>query len=209
MTDQQGEQSRLSELESSLAALIERVAQLEISAESGSDQAGTDRARTDRAGTHRDGSRRAIAPSRVDVFPHDDPVQDGPYWALNTMREKHPPPGGVCFAGSVDVGSGHWEYQWERPTQAVRDLDWASGAERLAALAHPLRLAIMRLLVDGERTVAQLVDELELASTGVAYHHLNQLQGEGWVTSPRRGVWSVPGSRVVPLLIIITATEEA
>jgi DNA-binding transcriptional ArsR family regulator len=79
----------------------------------------------------------------------------------------------------------------------------------VAALGHPLRLSLLRLLLDGEHTVAQLVDELELASTGVAYHHLNQLQSAGWVTSPHRGVWSVPATRVIPLLVIITALEEA
>ncbi|PWH06115.1 ArsR family transcriptional regulator [Brachybacterium endophyticum] len=134
---------------------------------------------------------------------------DDPFWALNSLKSRMPEPGGVVFAGSVDPGMGHVEYQWGRPTDPLLRADWAERAERVAALGHPLRLSLLQRLLDGERPVAQLVDELDLASTGVAYHHLNALQGAGWVTSPTRGTWSIPPTRVVPLLAIITALEEA
>lgn len=139
---------------------------------------------------------------------HETPAGDDPFWALRALKERLPAPGGVVYTGNVDVGQGHVEYQWGRPTEHLLASDWAEHAESVAALGHPLRLAIMRKLLDAEHTVAQLVDELELASTGVAYHHLSALQNGGWVTSPRRGTWTVPVSRVVPLLAIITALEK-
>ena len=129
-------------------------------------------------------------------------------WALNGLKEQLPAPGAVMYTGAVDVGLGHVEYQWTRPTGYLLETDWAELAETVTALGHPLRLAILRRLLDGEHTVAQLVDELELASTGVAYHHLSALQNGGWVTSPRRGSWTIPVSRVIPLLTIITALEQ-
>jgi DNA-binding transcriptional ArsR family regulator len=138
----------------------------------------------------------------------DRHIEEDPFWALTALKERIPAPGAVVFAGSVDVGAGHLEYQWGRPTEHLLERDWAEHAESVAALGHPLRLAILRRLLDGEHTVAQLVDELELASTGVAYHHLSALQTGGWVTSPRRGGWALPPSRVVPLLSIITALEN-
>lgn len=131
-----------------------------------------------------------------------------PFWALTALKEHAPAPGAVVFAGAVDVGLGHLEYQWGRPVEHLLAADWAEHAEPVAALGHPLRLAILRRLLDGEHTVAQIVDELELGSTGVAYHHLSALQSGGWATSPRRGSWSIPASRVVPLLAIITALEK-
>lgn len=131
------------------------------------------------------------------------------FWALNALKERVPAPGAVVYAGAVDLGVGHVEYQWGRPTDPLLRADWAERADRIAALGHPLRLSMLRMLLDGERTVAQLVDDLDLGSTGVAYHHLNQLQAVGWVTSPHRGAWAVPPSRVVPLLAIITAVEGA
>lgn len=130
------------------------------------------------------------------------------FWALSALKQQLPPPGGVVFAGSVQVGAGDVEFQWGRPTEHLEETDWAEHAETVSALGHPLRLAILRRLLDGEHTVAQLVDELELASTGVAYHHLSALQGGGWVTSPRRGTWAIPPSRVIPLLTIVLALEK-
>lgn len=131
-----------------------------------------------------------------------------PFWALTALKEHAPAPGAVVFAGAVDIGCGHVEYQWGRPVEHLLAADWAERAEPVAALGHPLRLAILRRLLDGEHTVAQIVDELELGSTGVAYHHLSALQSGGWADSPRRGSWGIPASRVVPLLAIITALEK-
>lgn len=149
------------------------------------------------------------APSQASTAPaHETPAGDDPFWALRALKERLPAPGGVVYTGSVDVGQGHVEYQWGRPTEHLLQSDWAEHAESIAALGHPLRLAILRKLLDAEHTVAQLVDELELASTGVAYHHLSALQHGGWVSSPRRGTWTVPVGRVVPLLTIITALEK-
>ena len=135
-------------------------------------------------------------------------AQEDPFWALTALKEHAPAPGAVVFAGSVDVGAGHLEYQWGRPTEHLQATDWAEHAESVAALGHPLRLAMLQRLLEGEHTVAQLVDELELGSTGVAYHHLSALQSGGWVISPRRGSWALAVPRVVPLLTIITALEK-
>ncbi|MCG7308939.1 helix-turn-helix domain-containing protein [Brachybacterium sp. ACRRE] len=137
-----------------------------------------------------------------------DPTASDRFWALNALKSQLPAPGGVVYAGAVDLPIGHVEYQWGRPTDPLLRADWADRAERVAALGHPLRLSLLQKLLESECTVAQLVDELDLASTGVAYHHLHQLQAAGWVTSPARGTWSVPPTRVVPLLAIITALEE-
>ena len=146
----------------------------------------------------RPGAAQAPSPS--------DP--DDPFWALTSLKERIPAPGGVLLAGAVDVGAGHLEYQWARPTEHLLEVDWQQHADSIAALGHPLRMAILRRLLDGERTVAQLVEELDLGSTGVAYHHLSALQSGGWVHSPRRGAWDLPTPRVVPLLTILIALEK-
>lgn len=136
------------------------------------------------------------------------PQDPDPFWALTSLKENSTAPGAVVFAGAVEVGLGHVEYQWGRPVEHLLAADWAEHAEPVAALGHPLRLAILQRLLDGEHTVAQIVDELALGSTGIAYHHLSALQSAGWVTSPRRGNWSIPASRAIPLLAIITALEK-
>ncbi|APX34924.1 transcriptional regulator [Brachybacterium sp. P6-10-X1] len=174
-------------------------------------EAGSDRGRT------MDAASDVSAPTATSGTPATPPASAGqapaaeaedPFWALTSLKEHAPAPGAVVFAGAVDVGAGHLEYQWGRPTEHLLAVDWAEHAESVAALGHPLRLAMLRRLLDGEHAVAQLVDELELGSTGVAYHHLSALQGGGWVTSPRRGSWALAASRVVPLLAIVTAAEK-
>ncbi len=158
-------------------------------------------------GPQGDGTADTAAPRHA--RPALDERLPAQFWALNALAENVPAPGGVVFAGAVDLPAGPIRYQWARPAEHLLAADWSERADRAAALGHPLRLSILRLLLDGERTVAQLVDELTLGSTGVAYHHLNLLQGAGWVTSPRRGTWAIPASRIIPLLSIVIALEES
>lgn len=175
---------RMARLERTVAALVERVEDLAAERVTGAGSGSTD-------------------PSA-----EAEPSLPEQFWALNALKERLPSPGGVVYSGSVDLPVGHVEYQWGRVTEHLLEADWAERSDRLAALGHPLRLAMLRLLLNDEHTVAQLVDELDLASTGVAYHHLNQLQAARWVISPRRGVWAISPSRTIPLLAIITAIEE-
>lgn len=156
-----------------------------------------------------DGPQPAPAPgTRAASTAPASPADQDLFWALRGQQARVPAPGGVTYAGSVDVGMGHVDYQWGRTTEHLLAADWAEHAEAVTALGHPLRLTILRRLLDAEHTVAQLVDELDLASTGVAYHHLSALQNGGWVASPRRGTWTIPVSRIIPLLTIITALEK-
>lgn len=126
---------------------------------------------------------------------------------LRELRAEGHTGGAVRFVGTLRTEQGPVEHLWTRPGTKLLAMDWAEHAEQITALAHPLRLTILRRLVDGPCTVAQLVDELDLGSTGVAYHHLSALQHAGWVASPRRGSWTIPPARIIPLTAIIIATE--
>ncbi|SDS16995.1 winged helix-turn-helix domain-containing protein [Corynebacterium timonense] len=114
--------------------------------------------------------------------------------------------GAVMFGGSVTSGSRTFDYQWVRPTHWVADNEWDDQIERLAALAHPIRGEILRRLLCAPGTAAELVSEGVVSSAGTAYHHLNALQSAGWVAKTS-GSYSVPASRVIPLMTIITAAE--
>ncbi|MGP9695416.1 ArsR/SmtB family transcription factor [Brachybacterium sp. AOP25-B2-12] len=201
-------QERLALLEDQVAALLEESGTARGGGRDGRGESGEASA----SGPARATSSAAAGPRRSSADPAhtaSSATVEDPYALLHTLQADAPAPGAVAYVGSVDVGLGHVEYQWGRPADALLEADWAERADALAALGHPLRLAILRLLLDAERTVSEIVDALDLASTGVAYHHLHQLQGAGWVTSPRRGVWTVPPPRIVPLLAIVLAVEEA
>ena len=128
------------------------------------------------------------------------------FWALTELKARLPEPGGVLYTGSVHLDSGPVEWQYGATTDQVLDHDWAEHATGLAALGHPVRLAILRAVLGGVRTVAELTEHLEVGTSGQVYHHLRELTGSRWLTARSRGRYEVPTERVVPLLVILTAT---
>lgn len=115
--------------------------------------------------------------------------------------------GVVSFSGDVSFGERRFAYEWGRPTEFLTGADWAPHFERLQALAHPIRGEMLKRLLAEPATVAELVEDGIFTSTGTAYHHVQALQAAGWVAK-EKGKLSIPPARVVPLLTIITATEE-
>lgn len=80
-------------------------------------------------------------------------------------------------------------------------------AEVLAALGHPVRLALVRRLLTGSATAAELQAAAELSSTGQVYHHLRGLAAARVVEQDGRS-YRVPKTAVVPLLTAILAAAD-
>ncbi|AGL20339.1 helix-turn-helix domain-containing protein [Actinoplanes sp. N902-109] len=117
--------------------------------------------------------------------------------------------GAVVYTGIVHLPTGE-HYDWQLGT-AVDDLmaaDWSHWATTLAALGHPVRLLLLRRVLAGIRTAAELAADEALGTTGQLYHHLRQLVNAGWLHSSARGHYSVPAERVVPLLIVLSGARS-
>lgn len=141
----------------------------------------------------------SLAPSPAEELP----------WVLSGLREREQfPDGSVVFAGEVEVGGRQALYQWQRTTHALTDEPWDGNLERLAAVAHPARGAVLRRLLAAPATAAELVAEGIVSSTGTAYHHLGALAAGGWTAKESGGRHSVRTARIVPLLTIIAAAED-
>ena len=136
-------------------------------------------------------------------------VSDGEtFWALNGMKERFADPGAVLFTGTVRLPSGEgYEWQEGRSAADLFDDDWTQAADTLSAIAHPVRLLLLREIVHGARSTAELRDNERLGTTGQLYHHLRRLVAAGWLRATARGEYAVPGPRVVPLLTILAATR--
>lgn len=131
-----------------------------------------------------------------------------PFWALNGLKDSLGEVGGVVFAGYLRKPDGRRvDWQYGRPAPHIEEADFADSAAALAALASPIRLALLQAVYNGAQSVADLVDSGDFGTTGQIYHHVNQLAAAGWLESPRRGRWTVPVERVIPLLTIILATQ--
>ncbi|GII75775.1 transcriptional regulator [Sphaerisporangium rufum] len=167
------------ELEERLAELERRVAELE-------------------------GAGRAVRP--------DGARADGDFWALDGLTAKLAADGagdgGVLFTGTVRLPAGE-RYEWQQAlgTDALLAGDWPAAAESFAALGHPVRLRLLREILGGRRTAAELTELPGLGTTGQVYHHLRQLAAAGWLHTTGRGRHEVPPGRVVPLLVALLASR--
>lgn len=140
----------------------------------------------------------AVAASSGDVF-----------WALDGVKQRLDPPGGIVFAGSVAVPAGPVDWQITLTTDGLLAADWSQAAPSLAALGNATRLGLLQAVVGGADTVAQISAEGGLGSTGQLYHHLGQLVATGWLVAAGRGRYAVPPERVVPLLVVLGAVGRA
>jgi DNA-binding transcriptional ArsR family regulator len=151
--------------------------------------------------------RAAPLPGRIEDPPGDH------FWALEVLRQRTGEPfqrgdtaGSLMFAGVATApGAGSAVWQEEHAVPVMLASDWADAVPALSALAHPVRLELIRRMLAGARTVQQLAEIPEVGTTGQLYHHLRELQAAGLVTQRRRNDYVVPADRVVPCLILVAA----
>lgn len=137
-----------------------------------------------------------------------EPAGGDEFWALQELQRRMPPAGAVLFTGDVTLESGeHWSWQEVFSADSIMASDWGTASSGLSALHHPVRLALLQAVIGGTTTVAGLTTLDGLGTTGQVYHHLRALVAAGWLASGRRGHYSMPGQRVVPLMVIIAAAQ--
>src|SRR4051812_41595031 len=73
------------------------------------------------------------------------------------------------------------------PTKSA--VDSTRAAEVFHALSDPIRVDVVALLVDGERCVCDLMDDLELQQSRLSWH-LKTLSDAGIITGRREGRWN-------------------
>ncbi|WP_168582502.1 helix-turn-helix domain-containing protein [Gephyromycinifex aptenodytis] len=131
----------------------------------------------------------------------------GDFWLLNELLRRTPN-GELAYAGHVELPAGPVRWQMSTDPEELLQADWHERASRLAALAHPVRLRLLQLVLGGVCTTAQLADDDGLGTTGQLHHHLRQLVAAGWLVSTGRGRYAVPPARVIPLLLTVAAAGE-
>ncbi|KAA5803576.1 helix-turn-helix transcriptional regulator [Alkalicaulis satelles] len=126
--------------------------------------------------------------------------------SLQILRSEAPEGGAVRFEGSIDLpDNSRIDWVMSHPASGLLAADWAEIAPTLAALGHPVRLHLLQHVLNGTRETSALVQTLGEGTTGQLHHHLRELTSTGWLSSERRGRYSVPADRIVPLLIAVAA----
>lgn len=133
--------------------------------------------------------------------------------ALAAIEPGAPEPGGAPADGppgrirlSVRLDGTDWRQ--DTGAAALLAADWPARAARLAALGHPVRLAILRAALDGPVQVAELIAASGAGSPGQFYHHLRELTAAGWLKPLRRGSYGVPPGRAGALLAAVALAGE-
>ncbi|MGW4092645.1 ArsR/SmtB family transcription factor [Nocardia sp. NPDC004750] len=143
----------------------------------------------------------------------DDLPPGAEQWAVARLRDEFAaadePDGGVLFAGSVRLPNDQQrEWQARFTTGDLIEDDWAETAECLAALGSPVRLRLLREIMGGRRTAAELAGVDGVGDSGQIYQHLRQLAAVGWLHTAGRGRFEVPTARVVPLLVALASARR-
>ncbi|MQA33885.1 helix-turn-helix domain-containing protein [Modestobacter roseus] len=157
--------------------------------------------------------RLAALEARLIAVPAGPPAPEQ-FWLLHALATEAAglPGGAVAYGGQVRLPGGE-EYAWQRThgAEEVRAADPEEDdalAAALSALAHPVRLRLLREVLGGTTTTAALAALPGLGTTGQLHHHLRQLTTAGWLRTTARGAYGVPPERVVPLHVVLAAVSS-
>lgn len=139
----------------------------------------------------------------------DVPPGGGRWWLLDQLTarqaERNDVRGSVAYGGIARTpGTGELVWQAEHAVADVLDVDLAAVAPVLAALGHPVRLELVRRILLGAHTLAQLQEVPGVRTSGQVHHHLRELRLAGLVLAARNHFTIVP-ERVLPVLVALAA----
>jgi DNA-binding transcriptional ArsR family regulator len=136
-------------------------------------------------------------------------VDPDTFWALDGLAARMPGAGAVMIVGQVALPDGR-SARWQEgaTTTDLLDDEWDRAAESLAALAHPVRLRLVRAVLRAPTTARDLSELDGMGTSGQVYHHLRQLVAAGWLRARGGGArgggrFEVPAERVIPLLTTV------
>lgn len=159
-----------------------------------------------------------------DARPPATPPPEGPpapggkerWWLLERLA-RHTGPGfardgvtgSVAYGGRLRApGTGELVWQLEHAAPDVLDADLGAASVVLGALSHPVRLEILRRLVQGARTLGELQTLAGTGTSGQIHHHLRELRAAGLIVQPRRNHYAISAERAIPCLVILAAALD-
>ena len=151
---------------------------------------------------------RRHRPTRTEAAPSPPTTPSSPSTSCAAASEVS---ARVLYAGSVRRSADEEPLEWQHghPLERLDESDWSRLAPRIDALGNSVRLNLLHEIWNGASTVAELAERPGFGTTGQIYHHVNQLTSAGWLAPTRRGHYSIPPERVVPLLVILAAVGDA
>ncbi|MEJ9217158.1 ATP-binding protein [Paenibacillus glucanolyticus] len=129
--------------------------------------------------------------------------------STSNIHDSNHEPGSVFYSGQVHLnGDGlRWEPQ-ERRMEQLLDMNTEKAAKILAALGNKQRLDILKAVMTEPLTGSELVERLNMGTTGQLYHHLKALLGADLLVQEHGGRYALPKHRSLPFLLLLSAAGD-
>jgi len=127
---------------------------------------------------------------------------------VNNEKTDTLPAGYIAYAGAVRSDKGELAWDLVRKLEDLNTLDIEGISRVLAALGNPVRINIVKLLLDGPKSSQELQDELNFTSPGPFYYHLKELISSGIVSQPNRSSYQVMPQKIIPYLALLSAAFD-
>ncbi|WP_019913155.1 ATP-binding protein [Paenibacillus sp. HW567] len=136
--------------------------------------------------------------------------------AMNLPETKHKDsvneeidPSAIFYSGHLYLNGQRvrWEPQ-ERRMQQLLGINSEKAAKVLAALGNKQRLDILRSVLNEPLSGSELVDRLNMGTTGQLYHHLKALLGADLLVQEPGGKYAFPSHRCLPLLLLLASVGD-
>lgn len=126
-----------------------------------------------------------------------------------TINEPNPEDGSVFYSGQVHLNGQNirWEPQQRRLNQLL-DMNTEKAAKILAALGNKQRLDILKAVLTEPLSGSELVERLNMGTTGQLYHHLKALLGADLLVQEQGGRYALPQHRSLPFLLLLSAAGD-
>nr|WP_296774373.1 metalloregulator ArsR/SmtB family transcription factor [Rhodococcus sp. (in: high G+C Gram-positive bacteria)] len=128
--------------------------------------------------------------------------------AARPVAPARPATGGLVTYGGESRLDGEVTWNIRYTPDAILELPVSRTSEVLAALGHPVRLQIVRMLLRGPANAAELQKEVGLGSPGQVYHHLKTLSSANIVEQHSRGDYRIGAKKVIPLLVSMLSAGD-
>ncbi|MDF2721821.1 MAG: transcriptional regulator, ArsR family protein [Paenibacillus sp.] len=115
----------------------------------------------------------------------------------------------VYYSGRVRLNGDNvrWEPQ-ERHMDMLLALNSEKAAKIVAALGHKQRLDILKAVLHEPLSGAELVERLNMGTTGQLYHHLKALIGADLLVQHQGGRYAMAAHRSLPFLLLLAAVSD-
>lgn len=105
-------------------------------------------------------------------------------------------------------GRGYFSDISSISTDALLEQDNDLAARVLSTFAHKQRLAILKAILVEPLSASEILEKLNMGTTGQVYHHINGLLAADLITQENNGKYAFKGHRVHGFLLILASVRD-